>query len=82
VPDFFVGAWTILLAPVGTPAPIIKKIHDDMQKVLDEPEMQAKLALNGGYVRHMTPDEVTAFVTKEQTIWQPIMEQVAREAQK
>src|SRR4051794_20895286 len=50
VPDFFVGAWTILLAPVGTPTPIIQKIHDDMQKVLDEPEMQAKLALNGGFV--------------------------------
>src|SRR4051812_20599880 len=82
VPDFFVGAWTILLAPVGTPAPIIKKVHDDMQKVLDEPEMQAKLALNGGFVRHMTPDEVTAFVANEQKTWRPIMEQVAKEATK
>jgi tripartite-type tricarboxylate transporter receptor subunit TctC len=82
VSDFFVGAWTILLAPVGTPASIIKKVHDDMQKVLDEPEMQAKLALNGGFVRHMTPDEVTAFVAKEQQTWRPIMEQVAKEATK
>jgi tripartite-type tricarboxylate transporter receptor subunit TctC len=82
VPEFFVGAWTILLAPIGTPTPIIQKIHDDMQKVLDEPEIQAKLALNGGFVRHMTPDEVTAFVNKEQSTWRPIMEQVAKEATK
>ena len=42
VPDFFVGAWTILLAPVGTPPAIIRKIHDDMKIALDDPEMQAE----------------------------------------
>ena len=82
VPDFFVGAWTILLAPVGTPPAIIRKIHDDMKIVLDDPEMRVKLAANGGFVRHMAPEEVTAFVQNEQKTWRPIMEQVAKEAQK
>src|SRR5207244_1266572 len=57
VPDFFVGAWTILLAPKGTPEATLRKIHNDMRIVLDDPEIRAKLALNGGYVRHMTPQE-------------------------
>jgi tripartite-type tricarboxylate transporter receptor subunit TctC len=82
LPDFFVGAWTVLLAPVGTPPAIIRKIHDDMKIVLDDPEMRAKLAANGGFVRHMTPEEVTAFVQNEQKTWRPIMEQVAKEATK
>jgi tripartite-type tricarboxylate transporter receptor subunit TctC len=82
VPDFFVGAWTILLAPKGTPEPIIRKIHNDMRIVLDDPEIQAKLALNGGYVRHMTPQELTAFVQNEQKTWRPVLEHVAKEAQK
>jgi tripartite-type tricarboxylate transporter receptor subunit TctC len=82
VPDFFVGAWTILLAPVGTPPAIIRKIHNDMKIALDDPEMQAKLALNGGFVRHMEPDEVATFVQNEQKTWRPIMEQVAKEATK
>ena len=56
VPDFFVGAWTILLAPKGTPEAILRKVHNDMRIVLDDPEIRAKLALNGGFVRHMTPE--------------------------
>jgi tripartite-type tricarboxylate transporter receptor subunit TctC len=82
VPDFFVGAWTVLLAPVGTPPAIIQKIHNDMRGVLDDPEMQAKLALNGGFVRHMEPAEITAFVQNEQTTWRPIMQKIADEAKK
>lgn len=82
VPDFFVGAWTILLAPLGTPPAIVRKVHDDMKIVLDDPEIRAKLAANGGFVRHMEPDEVTAFVQSEQKTWRPIMEQVAKDAQK
>ena len=82
VPDFFVGAWTILLAPKGTPEAIIQKIHNDMRTVLDDPEIRAKLALNGGFVRHMTPQELTAFVQNEQRTWRPILEQVQREATK
>ena len=80
VPDFFVGAWTVLLAPKGTPEAILRKVHNDMRIVLDDPDIRAKLALNGGYPRHMTPQELTEFVQNEQKTWRPILEQVAREA--
>ena len=82
VPDFFVGAWTVLLAPKGTPEAILRKVHNDMRIVLDDPDIRAKLALNGGYVRHMTSPELTASVQNEQKTWRPILEQVAKEAQK
>ena len=82
VPDFFVGAWTVLLAPKGTPEAILRKVHNDMRIVLDDPDIRAKLALNGGYVRHMTSPELTAFVQNEQKTWRPILEQVAKEATK
>ena len=79
MPDFFVGAWTVLLAPVGTPTPIIRKIHDDMRTALDDPEMQDEARRpTAAFVRHMTPEEVTAFVQNEQKTWRPILEQVAQ----
>jgi tripartite-type tricarboxylate transporter receptor subunit TctC len=82
VPGFFVGAWNVLLAPVGTPEAIVRKVNADMRTVLDDPEVKTRLAANGGFPRYMTPDQVTAFVQEEQKTWRPILEQVAKEAQK
>ena len=42
VPDFFVGAWTVLLAPKGTPEAILRKVHNDMRIVLDDPEIRGQ----------------------------------------
>ena len=79
---FFVGAWNVMLAPNGTPAPIIRKVNADLRVVLADPEVITKLAANGGFVRHSTPEEVVTFVQSEQKTWRPILEQVAKEAQK
>ena len=82
IPGFFVGAWNVLLAPVGTPEAIIRKVNADMRTALADPEVSAKLAANGGYVRHSTPEEVVTFVRDEQKTWRPILQQVANEAKK
>jgi tripartite-type tricarboxylate transporter receptor subunit TctC len=79
VPGFFVGAWNVMLAPVGTPEAIVQKVSADLHEALDDPEVRTRFAANGAFVRHMTPDEVTAFVQSEQRTWRPILEQVMRE---
>jgi tripartite-type tricarboxylate transporter receptor subunit TctC len=80
VPGFFVGAWNVMLAPNGTPEAIVRKVSADLREALDDAEVRTKFAANGAFVRHMTPDEVTAFVQSEQRTWRPILEQVVREA--
>jgi tripartite-type tricarboxylate transporter receptor subunit TctC len=82
VPGLFVGAWNVMVAPVGTPDAIVRKVNADLRTALDDPEVNAKMAANGAFVRHLTPEQVTAFVQSEQKTWRPILEQVAREAQK
>ena len=82
VPNLFVGAWNVMVAPLGTPDAVVKKVNADLRIALDDPEVNAKLAANGAFVRHLTPAEVTAFVQNEQKTWRPILEQVRREATK
>jgi tripartite-type tricarboxylate transporter receptor subunit TctC len=82
VPGFFVGAWAVIVAPLGTSDAIVRKVNADLRVALEDPEVKAKFQANGAFVKHMTPEEVTAFVQSEQKTWRPILEQVNREAPK
>ena len=82
IPGFFVGAWNVLLAPLGTPDAIIKKVNADMRITLADPDVMTKLAANGGFVRHSTPEEVVTFVQSEQKTWRPILEQLNKDTPK
>jgi len=82
VPNFFVGAWNVMLAPNGTPDAIVRKVHTDLRAALDDPEVRSKFQANGAFVKHMSPEEVTAFVQLEQKTWRPILEQLNRDTPK
>src|SRR5258705_11233634 len=55
IPGFFVGAWTGMLAPTGTPDPIVRKVSTDLWTALNDPEGKSKFQANGAFVKHMTP---------------------------
>ena len=80
VPGFFVGAWAVLVAPVGTPDPIVRKVNTDLWTALSDPEVKTKYQGNGAFLRYMTPEQVTEFVQEQQKTWRPILEQVAKDA--
>ncbi len=41
--DFEVVSWQTIFVPAGTPAPIVTRLHDEIRKILAQPEMQARL---------------------------------------
>jgi tripartite-type tricarboxylate transporter receptor subunit TctC len=80
IPDFSAAGWIAVVAPVGTPTPVIGKINADMNKVLADADLKKRLAATGSYTRPaMTADEVQAFVDKQQQTWQPILEKISKE---
>jgi tripartite-type tricarboxylate transporter receptor subunit TctC len=81
LPDFFVGAWNVILAPSGTPDAIIRKVNADLKNAVEDKDVAAKFAANGAYSRYMTLEETTAFTQAQQKIWRPILEKVARESE-
>src|SRR5271155_2525858 len=66
IPGFSAAGWQVLVAPVGVPAPIVNKVSADLSKVATNADFKTKLAAFGNYPLAMTPDQVQAFVTKEQ----------------
>jgi tripartite-type tricarboxylate transporter receptor subunit TctC len=77
IPGFSATGWQVLVAPVGTPEPIIRKVSDDLRKVVTDPDFKARLAKIGSYSRAMSPAEALAFVEKEQQTWLPVLQKIA-----
>jgi tripartite-type tricarboxylate transporter receptor subunit TctC len=81
IPGFEVGAWNVLVAPLGTPDDIVRKVSADLKTALQDAEVAAKFAALGAYLRYLPPAEATAFTQAEQATWRPIMEKVTKEMQ-
>src|SRR5690348_310900 len=76
IPGFSATGWQVLVAPLGTPAPIIEKVDGDLAKVVSDPEFQRLLANVGSYSHAMNAKEALAFVEQQQAIWLPVLEKI------
>ena len=61
--------WFGLLAPKGTPAPVIAKLHAEVAKGLRSPKVKEQLALQGAEPGGNTPAEFAAFLRAETEKW-------------
>jgi tripartite-type tricarboxylate transporter receptor subunit TctC len=69
VTGFNAGAWLGMLAPTGTPKPIVNKLNRELNAVLDEPETQKRLLALGAEILKGTPEEFTAYLKSEHDRW-------------
>jgi tripartite-type tricarboxylate transporter receptor subunit TctC len=70
LPDYAPTAWIGLLAPAGTPAPIVAKLGEAMQKAASQnPELIARWRAIGGDLRAQTPAEFAAFLKQDDALW-------------
>lgn len=77
IPNFRSAGWLAMLAPVGTPEPIIRKVSADLKLVLGNPELRGKLAALGSYTRPMSPEDTIDFIQAEQRTWAPLLEELS-----
>ncbi len=76
LPDFAATGWQVMVAPLKAPPPIVAKVSADLSKVVTDPDFKKRLTTIGSYSRAMTPDQVIAFVQKEQDTWLPVLKKV------
>ena len=69
VPGYDVRSWAGLMAPAGTPKPVIDKLNAETLKTLQLPHVKTRLEEMGGDVRGSTPDEMKNMVAFETQKW-------------
>jgi len=65
LPGFEIVSWFGLLAPAGTPAPIVSRLNAETVKVLEREDIQATLARQGLEVAPGTPEQFAAHIKRE-----------------
>ena len=69
VPGYDVRSWAGLMAPAGTPKPVIDKLNAETLKAIQLTHVKTRLEEMGGDVRGSTPDEMKNMVAFETQKW-------------
>jgi tripartite-type tricarboxylate transporter receptor subunit TctC len=70
-----ITVWLGLVAPKGTPQPIVEKLQRQVAQVLADPGIKQKADAAGLYPSTSTPAEFAAFIRKEAERWSPVVKE-------
>jgi tripartite-type tricarboxylate transporter receptor subunit TctC len=71
--DFDVTIWFGVLAPAGTPAPVIERLNREIVAVMSSDEMKKKMQADGAEAKPTTPAEFTALIRGDMAKWTPVV---------
>ena len=69
VPGYEASNWAGVLAPAGTPRPIIARLHAELMRILKLPDVGQRLAASDFELVGNTPEEFGALISKEVVKW-------------
>jgi tripartite-type tricarboxylate transporter receptor subunit TctC len=69
VPGYESVSWGGIMAPAGTPAPVVQKLHAEFARILKLPDIQERMASLGAVVVASGPAEFSAFLQSELRKW-------------
>jgi tripartite-type tricarboxylate transporter receptor subunit TctC len=74
-PQIAVSLWYGLLAPAGTPAPVIRKLNSEVTKALESADVRERLQAQGAEPMPGTPEAFASFMREEMAKWAPVVKQ-------
>lgn len=77
--DIEVSSWVILLAPSGTPEPVIERLSAAAQAGLARPEIRERVLESGNYPVGNSAEEARAFLGEQIARWTGVIESVGME---
>ncbi len=76
IPGFTADTWTGVLAPRGTPAAIVARLHGEVVKMVRDPEMKERLFSLGAEPIGNQPEEFRAYIRDEISKWTRVIKTV------
>jgi len=81
LPGYEIAPWFAAFAPAGTPAPIVAKLHGEIVKILDQPDVRNAFATQQGMTLiASSPAELEAHVRREIAKWAQVVKETGARA--
>jgi tripartite-type tricarboxylate transporter receptor subunit TctC len=74
VPGYEANNWWGIVAPAGTPLPIVEKLKNDVHAALQSPSLQEQFAREGASAVEMSSAEFGKYIVTEITKWGEVVE--------
>lgn len=75
-PGFDVSASYAVLAPAGTPAPIVARLHSELVKIANLPDIRERFAALGIESVGNTPEQLTAYMQTDLAKWSKLVQSI------
>lgn len=74
LPGFDVSSMFGVLAPAGTPEPIVNRLNTELVKILQMPDVKEQLLKQGAFALSTSPEQTKARIHKEVTQWAKVIQ--------
>lgn len=81
LPGYDVQGWVGIMAPAGTPGPIVARLNDAISQVLRRDDVQAKFSTMGFITQSSTPEELAALIKSDIALYKEAAVQAGVEPQ-
>jgi tripartite-type tricarboxylate transporter receptor subunit TctC len=69
LPEFEAVSWYALMAPAGTPEPVVRRIHQEVARIVHLPEIKAAMEAQGAKPVGNTPAELARVIADDTARW-------------
>jgi tripartite-type tricarboxylate transporter receptor subunit TctC len=73
IPGYAATSWNGMLAPAGVPAPIIKRLNEEFNRIISDPEIKPRMLGNGYEPIGGSPEKFGAHIHAEIAKWAPVV---------
>jgi tripartite-type tricarboxylate transporter receptor subunit TctC len=84
IPGIELGGWFMVMAPAGTPAEVIERLNQEIERILKDPEVQNRAGTLGFEIepaREGTPQAAADFLKSELAVWGKVVRELGIEPQ-
>jgi tripartite-type tricarboxylate transporter receptor subunit TctC len=81
VKGFDASGWYGIVAPAGTPAEIVLRLNSEIRRIMQTPELRARLDAEGAIPAAGSPQEFGAFIASEIARWGAVLKRAGIEPQ-